>query len=110
MLHLKFILFWFFGTTEEHSKALIRSFIENSDPEHIRWAMKHIANWQNKETFGRVLHIHGDEDKVFPPASICSPILVPKAGHLCVYTHSAEVNALLRDHLAALRNQLSLSH
>ena len=97
MAHLMPFFCWFFGADSQQSRALLQSFIRRSDRYHLRWAIARISRWDNTETILPVLHLHGEKDRVFPASNIRNAQLIKGAGHLCVFTHAVQVNALLRE-------------
>jgi pimeloyl-ACP methyl ester carboxylesterase len=88
-------LLWFFGPLDSEARLLIKSFLQQTNPDFLRWALKQIACWNPKMPFKPVIHIHGRLDRTFP-ASLChAQHLVDNAGHLCVFTHAGAINDIL---------------
>ncbi len=90
-------LYWFFGPLDKEGRVLISEFLHQTDPVMLSWAFKQISKWENIEDLTESIHIHGSRDRVFP-VGLCKPEYTIKGGgHLCVFTHAAEMNLILRE-------------
>ncbi len=86
----------FFGEAP-HARKLIRDMIRDSDPHFIKWALKAIGKWQNTWRPPALIHIHGENDEIFP-LRYCKPdFIIPKGAHLMIVTQSDEVSGLLAE-------------
>ncbi|MEJ6980231.1 alpha/beta hydrolase [Pedobacter sp. P351] len=88
-------LYWFFGPLDIEGKRLVSSFLQQSDPLMLTWAFSKISRWRNKETSSLSIQIHGSKDRVFPVRLTKPEYIIEGAGHLCVFTHANEINAIL---------------
>ncbi len=94
-------LYWFFGPLDREGRILISKFLHQTDPGMLTWAFKQISRWKNVDVPSENIHIHGSRDRVFP-VRLCKPeYTVQGAGHLCVFTHAAEVNFILKRYLSS---------
>jgi pimeloyl-ACP methyl ester carboxylesterase len=94
------LLYWFFGPLDKEGKVLISKFLRQTDSGMLTWAFKQISRWKNMEVPAENIHIHGGRDRVFP-VRLCKPEhTIQDAGHLCVFTHAAKVNAILKGYLS----------
>jgi len=57
-----------------------------NDSRYLKWAVKEMVCWDQKEVMPGVIHIHGDSDRVFPVKYIKNPILVSGGSHIMVIT------------------------
>lgn len=88
-------LYWFFGPLDIEGKRLVSSFLQQSDPLMLTWAFSKISRWRNLETSSVSIQIHGSKDRVFPVGLTKPEYIIQGAGHLCVFTHANEINAIL---------------
>lgn len=90
---------WLFGPMDEYSGNILHSFIINSDPLFLKWALGQISRWKNKERPANLLQIHGSNDKVLWSKRSQAPIVMSGGGHLCVLSHYGVINTLLANQL-----------
>ncbi len=88
-----------FGVRSKRLKTYLDEMIQQTSMGYLRWALRSILHWQQKEKSNFVYHIHGDADKIFPIRN-CSPDkIIPRAGHFMIVTHarllSDEMNKIL---------------
>ena len=93
-------LHWFFGPLDAESRRLIDSFRDQIEPGYLRWSLKQISCWQNRDIFNPHVQIHGERDRAFPKSLVKANYVIGKAGHLCVFSHAEEVNRILRKELS----------
>ena len=89
----------FFGKLEAEEEKLFDSMLRDSDPFFMKWGLHRIITWDNEEEFSNVVHIHGDEDSVFPIGNIKNSIQIAKGSHLMIITQAEEVNVHLAEAL-----------
>lgn len=87
--------------TSEHSadKKIILQMIRDTDPAFIRWAMNAIVKWKGEAPQTELLHIHGSADGLLPVRYTQPTHMISGAGHMMVFTHAAEINAILSTEL-----------
>jgi pimeloyl-ACP methyl ester carboxylesterase len=86
-----------FTLEKKEDKELLRQIIRDGSADFIKWAMKAVIKWENKEMPQPLWHIHGTSDEVFPIRLTRPSHTIRRAGHLLIMTHAEEVNAILRD-------------
>jgi hypothetical protein len=84
-----------FSTETSQDKKMIRSMIDQCDPEFIRWAFHAALSWRNKELPANFFHIHGKADLVLPLRFTKPGYLIEKGDHLMVMTKAGKINAIL---------------
>lgn len=75
-----------FGETVKNRVALYQKYLSMNDRRYISWAVKEMVCWDQKEAYPNIIHIHGDEDRVFPLKYINAPIVVSGGTHIMVIT------------------------
>jgi pimeloyl-ACP methyl ester carboxylesterase len=83
--------------SEANTKILV-SMARNCDAKFLRWASQAAANWFAALDLAgvRIVHIHGERDRVIPDVRHQATHTIAGAGHLITMTHPNEVNAILR--------------
>lgn len=65
---------------------LYEKFLSVRDKGYLDWAIEQIINWERTEVDPEVIHIHGDNDEVFPIKHIKNAILVKGGTHIMILT------------------------
>ena len=65
---------------------LYEKFLAVRDKQYLDWAIEQIINWKRTEADPEVIHIHGDDDEVFPIKHIKNPIIVKGGTHIMILT------------------------
>jgi pimeloyl-ACP methyl ester carboxylesterase len=71
---------------------LYEKFLAVRDKKYLDWAFKSIINWDCTEPDMEVIHIHGDEDEVFPPKYLREFIPVPGGTHIMILNKAKWLN------------------
>ncbi len=77
---------------------LYKQYISITDKQYLDWAVKNMVNWKCDKPDERVIHIHGDEDEVFPIRNIKDAIIVKGGTHIMIINRFRWFN----EHLPAL--------
>ena len=65
---------------------LYEKFLSVRDKVYLDWAIEQIINWKRTEIDLEVIHIHGDNDEVFPIKYIKNAIVVKGGTHIMIIT------------------------
>ncbi|EMM77726.1 alpha/beta hydrolase [Leptospira santarosai] len=90
-------LTYLFGITSPKDKQLLKDFIKSTDTTFIKWAIRSILKWTNDQTSNKVVHLHGDKDKLFPIRTILKPIIIKDGGHFMILDKSEEISIKLNE-------------
>lgn len=63
---------------------LYKQYMSVDHPYYLDWAIKNMLCWRPVEIDTNVIHIHGDEDAVFPIKNIDNPIVVKGGTHIMI--------------------------
>jgi len=77
------------------NKRLMRSVIWEGDTRFIHWGINAVLEWDNEVIPQPLYHIHGTRDEVFPIRCARPTHVLPKAGHMAVFSHAETINAIL---------------
>lgn len=86
---------WFFGTTSESEKKILKQILADTDPVFLNWAIDKIVHWKNLEEPKNVIHVHGTADRILPVTIVKSDIKVKDGGHLMTINKASELNEIL---------------
>ncbi len=65
---------------------LYEKFLSVRDKSYLDWAIEQIINWDRTEIDNEIIHIHGEEDEVFPIKHIKNCIKVKGGTHIMIIT------------------------
>ncbi|QMU27182.1 alpha/beta hydrolase [Adhaeribacter radiodurans] len=85
---------WVFGAKTIREKKLLNQIIQDTDISFVKWAFTAIANWQNQTRITNLVHLHGDQDKIFPLAYIKEPVVYPGT-HLIIFSATNELSLFI---------------
>ena len=86
-----------FSLVNPDEQEVLQSCFENVSAEHLKWAMKHIANWQGVDNHTPTFHIHSDKDRIFSSNKDQADAQI-HGGHFAVFTNADELNEVLKNH------------
>lgn len=79
--------FWEFASfvgAIKYRKKLYEKYMTMSDAQYLDWAIDKLVHWRQQEPLPRTLHIHGDNDWIFPIQYIENPIVIHKGTHIMI--------------------------
>ncbi|MGB3591307.1 MAG: alpha/beta hydrolase [Nonlabens sp.] len=72
-----------FGIAHRKMK-LYYTYLAVNDKKYLDWALNAIIDWKQDQPINGVIHIHGDQDPVFPLKYIQSPLVVKNGTHIMI--------------------------
>jgi len=97
----------FMGTKNKDDKAMVMSFVRQTDPEFIRWSINAILGWEQHEPLKDIIHIHGNKDRLLPIKYTNANHRIDNGRHLMVLNKANEINKILQEVLPVTGNQSS---
>lgn len=76
--------FTFGSSILKQKLKLYEKFLSVRDKDYLDWAIEQIINWKRTKVDSEVIHIHGDNDEVFPIKNIKNPIVVKGGTHIMI--------------------------
>ena len=73
-----------FGKTVTKRMELYKMYLSVSDKNYLDWAIEQVICWDRTEQIPNVLHIHGNNDAVFPIKYICNVKVVEGGTHIMI--------------------------
>jgi pimeloyl-ACP methyl ester carboxylesterase len=102
---LKRLNYWFFGTKIAAEKQVLEDILSDSDPKLAKWAVGQIVHWKRtKPVPAKILHIHGDNDRIFNISNTSPDFIVQGGTHLMTVSKPEEVSSLIQKALETLSN------
>jgi len=83
------------GLFNRHDRRVIESMIKTMDAQFNDWAIDAAISWDFSRPKGRVLHIHGTNDRMFPIKKIHDCVAIKNGTHFMVYKKGHEVGRII---------------
>lgn len=80
------------GVTNDHEKKLVDSYRKKMDPVYFDWAIHQIFSWKNDWYPENIVHIHGENDKIFPAKWLKPTHLIKEGTHIMLLNRAAELS------------------
>jgi pimeloyl-ACP methyl ester carboxylesterase len=90
-----FVTNWFFGTSTNFDKQLLKQILIDTDPIFLKWAIDKVARWTNQTQTKNLFHIHGTSDRILPLRFVNSVYIIKNGGHFMILNKSEELNTIL---------------
>lgn len=86
-----------FGEKFKYRMKLYEKFLSVRDICYLNWAVEKVVLWNRSVIDERVIHIHGDKDRMFPIKHIKKCIVVAGGTHVMIFTKYRWFNTHLPD-------------
>ena len=73
-----------FGTMIKERLKLYKKYLTMSDKTYLDWAIEQVVCWNRTEVDFKVIHIHGDNDSVFPAQNIENFVNIKSGTHIMI--------------------------
>ena len=83
------------GVSNEEEKKMVQAYRKTADSVYINWAINKVVNWKNNWQPDNLIHIHGDQDKMFPIKRIKATHIIKGGTHLMIYNRAKEIGEYL---------------
>jgi pimeloyl-ACP methyl ester carboxylesterase len=86
---------YFFGAHSPADQQLLAAILRDTDPAFLKWAIRAILTWRNKEVPPRVTHIHGTADHILPARFVKADIWIEGGGHFMTSNQANAISIIL---------------
>jgi esterase/lipase len=73
-----------FGKQMAKRLELYRKYLSVNNSKYLSWAIKEMVCWEQETYNSKIVHIHGENDSVFPVKNIRDCIIIPKGTHIMI--------------------------
>jgi pimeloyl-ACP methyl ester carboxylesterase len=84
-----------FGSIVKQRLALYKKYMSVRDKNYLDWSIEQIIMWDRTIVDQNVIHIHGDDDEVFPIKNIKNAIIIQGGTHIMILNRYKWFNANL---------------
>ena len=83
--------------------GLHKLLLTDSDPVFTKWAIHQVSNWKRTEKIpAKVLHIHGEADRIFPIGNVAPDYIIPGGTHFMTVSEHERVSEAIQEALEKL--------
>lgn len=86
---------WAIGSLNYDEKNLVEEMIENIDLKFNKWAVDQAIHWDNTDIPDNIIHIHGDEDNIFPNMYIRNYHRIKGGTHFMIVRHAKQISHII---------------
>ena len=83
------------GPRSKKRLKLYQAFLHVRDQRYLDWAIRNMVCWQPSTHSNKVIHIHGDNDMIFPIKNIQNCIVLKGGSHIMLLNKGKEVTEKL---------------
>ena len=73
-----------FGSSIKKRMDLYKKYLSVNDSKYLSWAIKQIVCWNQNESQSGIVHVHGDNDAVFPIKNITNCMTIKNGTHIMI--------------------------
>jgi len=73
-----------YGTKVNKRLELYKKYLSVNDSKYLNWAIKNMISWSQENYNPNIIHIHGDNDPVFPIKNISNCITIKGGSHIMI--------------------------
>jgi pimeloyl-ACP methyl ester carboxylesterase len=82
--NVKLLAKYAFGETLTKRAELYEKYLSVSNKTYLDWAIKEMVCWSQETPIPNCIHIHGEQDAVFPVNNITNYLSIPKGTHVMI--------------------------
>ncbi len=86
-----------FGRFAKKRIELYKKYLSVRDETYLTWAIDHVLNWQQTMPQKNILHIHGENDHIFPIKNIKNCIPIDNGTHIMILNKAKTINGILKN-------------
>jgi hypothetical protein len=76
---------------------LYNKYLNVRDEKYLKWAIRSLLHWKAEYPIKNIVHIHGNEDEIFPIKYINNCITIDKGTHVMILTEGKKISSILED-------------
>jgi pimeloyl-ACP methyl ester carboxylesterase len=81
----------------QHKAQVYNKYLAVRNEVYLNWAIYNVLNWKSDKKDIDIVHIHGDNDHIFPIKHIENCIKIEGGTHAMILTKAPQINTLLQE-------------
>ena len=86
-----------FGSNAKKRLELYKKYMSVRNSKYLNWAIEQMINWPQEHIIPNIVHIHGENDAVFPIKNIKNCITIKNGTHIMILSKCKWFNEHLPD-------------
>lgn len=86
-----------FGDTIKKRIELYKKYLSMRDDNYLPWAIHNVLNWNQENPLPNIIHIHGDNDGVFPIKNVKDCKVISGGTHTMILNKARPISKLLME-------------
>ena len=86
---------YFLGDFLKKRADLYTNYLSVNDARYLKWALHSLLHWQQENEPENVVHIHGDNDHIFPSKYINNFIKINNGTHVMILLKAKEISEII---------------
>ena len=88
-----------FGDFAKKRVGLYKEYLSIRNEKYLAWAIYNMLHWQQISPLKNTLHIHGNDDGVFPIKHIKNCVTIDKGTHIMILNKAKSISKIISDSL-----------
>jgi len=88
-----------FGDFAKKRVNLYKEYLSVRNEQYLAWAIYNVLHWDQIHPMEKILHIHGNDDHVFPIKHIKNCITIDKGTHVMILNKAKSISKIIIDSL-----------
>lgn len=89
-----------FGDMAKRKMKQYKKYLSVRDKLYLNWAIHNVLHWDRMEADPEVIHIHGNNDHIFPSKNLKNFILIEEGTHAMVIMKAKRVSNIIQENLS----------
>jgi esterase/lipase len=91
-----------YGDFIKKRAKLYQKYLSMRDENYLPWAIYNVLHWKQETVQNDIIHIHGNNDKIFPIKNIKNCIVIEGGTHVMILYKAKTINTILATELSKL--------
>jgi len=88
---------YFFTDFLKKRSELYKMYLSVRNADYLQWSIHNILNWKQEKARKNIIHIHGDNDEIFPLKYIQNTIKVKNGTHIMILDKAKTISKILEE-------------
>lgn len=86
-----------FGDLAKKRVELYKQYLSVRNENYLNWAVRNVLYWDREIADPDILHIHGEDDHMFPIKHISNCHKIPKGSHVMILTKAKHISRIISE-------------
>lgn len=90
---------FFVGKSLQKRAKLYEKYLSVRNEDYLKWSIHNVLNWQQNESIKNIIHVHGNNDQVFPIKNIKNAIVIESGTHVMILNKARRISKIIHENL-----------